>query len=226
MKVCCISDLHGLTPELEDGDLLLIAGDCTASDKVMDWGRFFSWLKRQNYRMKVIVGGNHDNFLQECCTSEGSKKITDEDDDFVYLCDSGIEFEGFKIWGSPWSLWFKGINPRCKAFTGSESDLASKFALIPVDTDILVTHSPPFGVLDGIPIEDGSLFHAGSKSLATNIDERLEDLYLHVFGHIHEGYGKCFKDYDKDVGLGCPSINASLMNARYEADNKPIYIRL
>ena len=144
MIIDCISDLHGHYPHLEGGDLLIVAGDLTAKDTQAEYLHFFRWIAKLNYRKKILIAGNHDNWIEQ--NDFPLQSIAD----FNYLCDSGTEFEGLKIWGSPWSLWFKGINPRCKAFTGSEKDLEKKFKLIPDNIDILVTHSPPKGIFDKI----------------------------------------------------------------------------
>ena len=214
MIIDCISDLHGSQPKLEGGDLLIIAGDLTASDKLTQYFDFSCWIAQQEYKKKIVIGGNHDNILQ---ANYGLfKRIID----FEYLCDSGTEFEGLKIWGSPWTLKFPGMNPHCKAFTvDTEEDLFLHFGPIPIDTDILITHSPPFGIGDGIPIEDGSSFHVGSKSL----DACLRYCYrprLHVFGHIHEGYGIYH------VFTDCISINASHVDGEYTPVNQAIRIIL
>src|SRR5690606_22101282 len=88
-----------------------------------------------------------------------------EDWNIEYLCDSGTEFEGLKIWGSPWTKTFLNMNPHCKAFTcDTEEELAEKWDLIPANIDILITHSPPYSILDEINSTD-DMIHVGSESL-------------------------------------------------------------
>lgn len=204
--------------------MLIIAGDCTSNDKVPAWNNFFNWLDKQNYRKKIMIAGNHDNFCKQWCLSDDSiYDILEGKPSVTYLCDSGIEFEGIKIWGSPWSLIFDGINPHCTAFTGTEKDLKEKFDLIPSDIDILITHTPPYGILDEIPqIRPGPSLHVGSKSLRKILDH-IEPKIL-VCGHIHEGYGE-FKG-ETLRGYNYHIINASIMNEHYKPVNKPIRIIL
>ncbi len=227
MEITAISDLHGYYPELEGGDLLIIAGDITARDKIPEWNEFFNWLDQQNYERKIMIAGNHDNFCKSWCTSDDS--IYDSllgRPSLTYLCDSGTEFEGLKIWGSPWSLKFEGINPHCMAFTGTEEELAEKFALIPDDIDILITHSPPYGILDKIKPRIRPRFeymcHVGSKSLGLEIGLRKKPPKLWVWGHIHEAYGEDLVVREKP----CKMINASIVDEDYEHVNKPIRIEL
>jgi len=211
MIIDCISDLHGFLPELEGGDLLLVAGDLTAHDSVIEHQKFVEWLSEQPYRKKVYIAGNHDGHYQRPLENYPIYP------DCHYLEDCGIEFEGLKIWGSPWSLWFKGIHPRCKAFTGTESDLKKKYELIPEETDILITHGPPYGTMDVVrSFHTGKAEHVGSTILAGTLNT-LKNLKLHCFGHIHEGYGK-----SKDSR----SVNASYVDEQYMPVNKPIRIEL
>ena len=221
MIIDCISDLHGHHPELEGGDLLIVAGDLTASDKAYQYFEFREWLLKQQYNIKIFISGNHD-----CLIEMGRFYFSNEWIGADYLCDSGTEFEGLKIWGSPWTKTFKGMNPHCKAFTcDTEEQLAEKWKLIPDDIDILVTHSPPYGILDGIPnMYDGTYFHAGSKSL----DKRIfysTSLQLHVFGHIHENGGKII-ERTQNVCDKHMSVNASYVNEHYKPVNKPIRVIL
>lgn len=234
MIIDCISDLHGERPQLKGGDVLIIAGDCTSNDKVPTWTDFLCWLNVQDYKYKIIVAGNHDNFCTQWANSNDSiYDIIEDKNDFIYLCDVGVEIEGLKIWGSPWTLWFHGINPHCKAFIGDEKFLKFKYDFIPSDTDILITHSPPYGILDEIKpsIFDQSKadLHCGSKSLRNQVldSSKLPKLKAHIFGHIHEGYGQMIikrPGFGDENNITC--VNASIMNANYEPVNNPIRITL
>jgi len=214
MKITCTADLHGKYPKLPGGDLLIVAGDLTSRDLENEMALFDYWLNEQNYAAKIIIGGNHDNVLLE-------KRLKLQFG--TYLEDKECSFNGFKIWGSPWTKEFPGMNPKCKAFTlKTEEELIEKWALIPDDTNVLITHSPPFSILDGIPnFYDGTLFHSGSTSLLVRI-KQLKNLKLHVFGHIHEGFGLC-GDYEMPH---MQFVNASQVNRAYKPVNFPIEINL
>ena len=218
-QITCISDLHGNYPELPGGDLLIVAGDLTARDNPGEYlTGFFPWIAKTKYKKRIVIAGNHDTLIQ--------KGIVPMDAiiDFEYLCDSGTEFEGLKIWGSPWSLWFHGINPKCKAFTGNEEKLAEQYAKIPDDTDILVTHGPMKGFLDKTAKGE----HVGSVSLKIRIWQMQNPPRLIVSGHIHEAYGMDFEDWYEfsDGHFKQQYINASHVNERYELVNKPMRIVL
>jgi len=84
----------------------------------------------------------------------------------------------------------------------AESDLDALAQQVPLDTQILVTHAPPFGILDDTR-GDNQLDHTtriwnhddpvpvimprniGSQAFRLLVD-RLPDLQLHMFGHVHE----------------------------------------
>jgi Icc-related predicted phosphoesterase len=209
MKIDCISDLHGAYSKLDGGDLLIVAGDLTARDEPEQYNIFIDWLYRAKYDHKIFIAGNHDGFLQKVkfeCYADPRVK---------YLRDSGVEIEGIKIWGSPWTPTF--YNWHFMKDRGAE--IRKMWDLIPKDTEILITHGPAFGLCD---IVNGK--HAGCEELRAVIDT-MPNLRLHVFGHIHEGYGT--DEYIKDIPgadnrLLC--INASIMNGNYHPVNKPISV--
>jgi Icc-related predicted phosphoesterase len=231
MIIDCISDLHGFYPQLEGGDLLIIAGDLTSRDEHFQYIQFYSWLHKQNYSHYLFIAGNHDNLIQK------HEVLTTELAETTYLCDSGVKMGGFHFWGSPWTSTFDGMNPKCKAFTmDTEEELAEKWALIPEDTEILVTHSPPKGIFDTVERDDGSSENTGSLSLLRRA-RQLPNLKLFVFGHIHQGYGVLTPQgmmntakERPDVPPTCKSVpyivNASHVNEYYEPVNKPIRIEL
>lgn len=231
MIIDAISDLHGFYPQLDGGDLLIVAGDLTARDLDEEHRDFIIYLAQiqksdKPYKKIVYISGNHDNFLYDK-ERYGALKTCSEWN-IEYLCDSATEFEGLKIWGSPWTKTFPGMNPHCKAFTvDTEEELAEKWALIPDDIDILVTHSPAWGMKDGRNSEQ----RLGSVSLLQRHVRTplFKSLKLHVCGHIHEGYGKYdIREAQKQFGdpPGCVYVNASYVNEHYEPVNKPIRVIL
>jgi Icc-related predicted phosphoesterase len=121
------------------------------------------------------------------------------------LFDNDVTIDGIKFYGSPWQPEFHdwAFNlPR-----GEE--LAAKWEKIPDDVDILITHSPAYGILDYAPIGG----HVGCEELYRKIAEVKPK--IHVCGHIHDGYGQ------KTMG-GIEFLNASVLNDRYEHAHKPI----
>lgn len=195
MYITCVSDLHGFCPELPGGDLLIVAGDLTAKDTEPEYQKLIYWLSQQEYKKKIVIAGNHDGQVWE---NPGLFKFAD----CTYLCDAAAEFEGLKIWGSPWTPKYCGWD-----FMLHPHELQEKWALIPEDTDILVTHGPPATMLD---VADGE--NCGCRHLMKRVLEIKPR--LHVFGHIHEGYGTLNHN-------GTLFVNAAIMNGCYRPLNKP-----
>ncbi len=230
MKVTCLGCCHGAYNRLEllGGDILIVTGDLTRRDMCEEYLNFLHWIKKQDYKKKIFIAGNHDNILKyetsfiDPMRSRLHQPLKHQIEDFIkgnieYLCNSGTEFEGLKIWGSPESLWFDQINPRCSSFTGSEEELRSKYELIPHDTDILITHTPPYSILD--QNEEGH--NCGSRALLDTLD-RVKPKYS-IFSHIHERGGDTmlYKHMmDKKSYTTC--INSSIMDENYRPIHKPI----
>jgi Icc-related predicted phosphoesterase len=148
-----------------------------------------------------MVGGNHDYALEED-PPYAINLITCA----AYLQDTAITINGFKFYGTPWQPEFHhwAFNlPR----RGEE--LSEKWERIPEDTDILVTHTPPYGILDySLYSKD----NVGCELLRERVAE-LPNLKAHIFGHIHAGYGFMDRFY-----------NVSVCNESYEPKNQPIVI--
>lgn len=212
MLVTAISDLHGDRPKLKGGDLLIIAGDLTARDRLSEYQEFCHWLHNQEYDRKIIIAGNHDMRIQKE-PFQFDTMITGA----TYLCDSCTEYQGLKIWGTPWSNWFRGVNPDCTAFMlQSNFMMMEKFALIPEDTDILITHSPCYQRLDKTLYGD----EAGSLALRNRVDFlRLLKLKYHFHGHIHEAYGR-----HEEGGL--KTFNVARMDISYMPRNEIVNIEI
>ena len=171
MLIDCVSDLHGFRSVLSGGDVLIICGDLTSRDRKEEYDGFILWLNKLPYRCKIVIAGNHDGLIEKGIVTIGNGQ------NVHYLCDSGLEFEGLKIWGSPYTPTFGKWN-----FMRNRGDEIKKhWDLIPSDVDILVTHGPPYGIFD--ETIDG--IHAGCEDLRVAVQERVKPR-IHCFGHIHE----------------------------------------
>lgn len=207
MDITCISDLHGYTPALPGGDVLIVAGDLTARDEPANWDLFYQWLLDQPYKRKIFIGGNHDNELQRKGMPE--KYVFSG---INYLQDSGCEIDGIKFWGSPWTLNFFGQNPCAKAFgLYTDEDMSSKFNKIPTSTNVLITHTPPYGVLDN----GFNRQRYGSVALEQRL-RMMSDLMVSVFGHIHGGSGMITVDKG---GHSVRFVNAAHVDDCYDDVN-------
>lgn len=181
MRLVCLSDTHGRHEGIEvpEGDILLHAGDISQRGKPDEISAFDHWLGTLPHPHKVMIAGNHD-FLFERQPALAKSLLTHA----VYLNDSGIELAGIKIWGSPISPWFYDW-----AFNRQRgAEIRQHWDLIPNDTDILITHGPPFGILDLTKSGES----VGCHDLLAAV-QRVQPR-LHLFGHIHEAYGQCQVD--------------------------------
>lgn len=204
MLITAISDMHGHLPKVDPkSDLVLIAGDiCCHGDvnKQAAWlrGAFKPWL--QSVKAPVVgVAGNHDwPFYAEMYLL--ARAFVDSLNlPWTYLEDSGCEVNGYKIWGSPWQREFFGW-----AFNLPATKLPAKWELIPSDTEILITHSPPYGYGDWVHQEQKFV---GCPALLRKIEQIGPK--LHVFGHIHSGRG--FWRH-----AGAELANVTVVNEQYQ----------
>jgi Icc-related predicted phosphoesterase len=215
-RITFISDTHTkhdkVSGFLIGGDILIHAGDLTSRGFLTEIENFTKWYdKIDNYDTKVFICGNHD-FGFEYDNEKvkglltGYKTIDYLQDDWMGV---GEDIDNMvKIWGTPWQPEFHNW-----AFNLPRGDkLKEKWDMIPVDTDILITHGPPFGKLDYVPYDN---VNVGCEELMKRVQEIKPK--IHVFGHIHEGYGYVF---DGNTHF----INAAVLNGRYEYRNKPITI--
>ena len=183
--IVCTADLHENLIEIPECDVLLIAGDISFAFKgdlvakqAFLAGAFREWLEEVPAAEIVLVAGNHDQSIQEWGLPHGLR--------CHYLEDEGAELCGLKLWGTPWQPWFHGWAFNAPRRHG-ERFLASKFDLIPADTDILICHGPPRGYGDHSG-RSGGQPHVGSTALTEAI-ERIQPRLM-VCGHIHSGYGR------------------------------------
>lgn len=218
LRIVIISDTHSVAPshQIPEGDVLIHAGDFSDIGHLEDMKKFHTFLDSFPHPYKIFIAGNHDialhksyyvrdmaprafhrklflspnfnpeEYSNQCLAavsapSQGTGVMT-------YLCDSSYSIENsdgsiVNFFGSPWQPSF--CDWAFNADIGPE--LAEKWKAIPNDVDVLITHGPPRGILD----RNSDGFVCGCPDLRNEVLDRVKPR-LHVFGHIHESYGKLF----------------------------------
>jgi Icc-related predicted phosphoesterase len=176
MRVVCISDTHELHREIAvpAGDLLIHAGDYTffgnGKRAILD---FNEWLGELPHPHKIVTCGNHEFAVE--ADPNLRRLITNA----TLLLNESTMVGPAKIWGSPLTQHYGGAFGRSNA-----ADRIRAYNDIPLDTDIVITHGPPYGILDSTPEYPGP---SGDRELREAIF-RVKPI-LHVFGHAHSSYG-------------------------------------
>jgi predicted phosphohydrolase len=178
MRIVAVADTHTFQDDLRvipAGDVFIHAGDLCRGGRLDELRTVAAWLRALPHRHKLVIAGNHD----WCFVREPQAALEILGEGAVYLQDSPAVIAGVRFWGSPWQPEFNdwAFNlPRGEA-------LASRWALIPPGTQVLVTHGPPYGIGDwsGDPVRQGceklrAAFHRVRP-------------WLHLFGHIHQDGG-------------------------------------
>lgn len=217
MKLVLLSDTHTLHEHLvvPPCDVLIHAGDFCGKGTAAEAADFLDWFAQQPARHHVLVAGNHDRFCEQDPTGFRQLFYLTARRYAVrsmhYLQGSGVTIDGHKIWGSPITPTYFDWSFMCDR--GEE--IADHWDRIPLETSILVTHGPPLGVGDrnrmGEPV--------GCADLLRRVSEVAPK--LHVFGHVHEGFGMY---YDPD--LGTQFVNAAMLSADHERLHRPVEVEL
>lgn len=202
MKVVIISDTHELHEELGvlRGDVLIHCGDSaygmSPSDAQVD--KLDEWFSRQQFDLILVIGGNHDFEIQR---RVGLDKPMFRN--ATYLEDKGIQFRGVNFYGAPWVPELSGW-----AFYLPAEKMRKRWDMIPPDTDVLITHTPPINILDRNS--------RGKACGCSDLRKRLTDLKprLHCFGHVHASAGT--QQLNQTT-----YINASMVNSQYELVRTP-----
>jgi len=231
MKICAISDLHGYLPEIQQSDILLIAGDIVPLNiqfnkpNTKTWleTEFAYWIKSLPVSKVYMVAGNHDAYFEGINQMQlaAFKQVCDFK--LIYLENNWIihrhEGQEFKIFGTPYCHIF-GNWP----FMRTDEYMEEKFKQIPDNVDIIISHDPPYGIgqvdqiLETTRWSNETLKHCGNPPLTKRLSEIKYKLL--VCGHIHSGDHELF-DFN-----GGQVVNVSIKNEKYQFNYEPFYYEL
>lgn len=206
MKIVIISDVHAKWQKLEipECDVLISCGDYSFRGEKHIVKNFHEWLNKQEAGHIISVQGNHETWVQQ--NWQEAKELAQKVCPAVHFIQhEPIEIEGVKFFGSAWTPWF--YNWAWNAQRGPE--LQRLWSQIPDDTQILITHGPPAGMLDIVYHVDGMTprERVGCHDLMDRI-KQLKQLKMHCFGHIHCSAGET-------EFMGVKYINASICDEMY-----------
>ena len=197
MKILHLSDTHGCHRRLIDlpeADIVVHSGDFCMVGSETEAIDFLNWFCDLPYAHKIFICGNHDDCLY-------GANIDGLDSNVHYLCNTGVEINGVKFYGVP---MFMG-----DCVTERQSRNISK---IQEGTDVLITHSPAYGILD----YDDSINYGDNQLLTKVMELRLK---LHLFGHIHRQHGIISKD-------GIIFSNGAIMSDDYTSLQSPFILEI
>lgn len=192
MKILHLSDTHNChhrLRELPEADVVVHSGDFCMAGTEQEALDFMNWFCDLPYKHKIFICGNHDECLY-------GANIDGLDSNVHFLCNSGIEIDSIKFHGIPMFL----------SDCVTERQIQN-YAKIPDDTDVLITHSPAYGILD---FDDG--INYGSEELLEKISTL--NLKAHLFGHIHAQHGVSMLN-------GTFFSNGAIMNSNYSSLSIP-----
>lgn len=224
MKLAIISDTHQREKafDIPDADVLVHCGDFTMLGELEYVKRFGDWFFSLPHSKKILCAGNHDKSFEtmlpaalEAFGFSGPNDVpgstfTAEKDGVIYLEDDEVTIDGIRFFGTPWTPTFGSG----WVFNADSEKQSAVSAAIPSGIDVLISHGPPYGILDRTL--EGDL--TGSRALAYDVRSRVVPR-VHCFGHIHEAYGHIEQN-------GIHYYNASLVDRMCRPANKPWVVEL
>jgi Icc-related predicted phosphoesterase len=208
-RLVIISDTHNrrTAVKVPDGDVLVHCGDATVDGRIDEFAKFAKWFLAFPHEIKLFCPGNHDIVAETHRALTQSLLAGAE-----ILIDRAFRHAGLLFYGSPWVPV-----PAVGTFCADEATLFRKFDLIPqANLDVLITHAPPHGCLDGHSVT--LIGHPGASGSVRLGSESLSDRVIkvkpriHCFGHVHSGYGSL------DNGT-TQFFNAAICDDKYQPVN-------
>ncbi len=182
-----MSDTHNSQPKVPYGDLLVHAGDLTQGGTAREMQTALDWLNGLPHTHKVVIAGNHDMLLDTSKYLEhvgGSRSLRWGSINYLEDTSVKLRFPGgrnLNVYGSPHTRkhgnWGFQYLPGSDVFSG----------MVPDETDILITHMPPIFHLDVDGFGDVHLLNEVWRAKPK----------LHVYGHVHEGFGTDVLRFDR-----------------------------
>lgn len=197
MLVKVLSDTHNKHLELNvgEGDILIHCGDFTNEGKLGEVENFLLWFNKQNFKYKILVSGNHDKAIKK---HPNAIRLY-QDLGIHVLTNSGVTINDVTFWGGHQTPHFRsGIN--MSEIERLRNNDPNPWEAMPMETCVLITHAPPFGILD----TNSRGEHIGCNLIAKEV-QRVQP-WMHLFGHVHEHNGKSLT-FNATTYMNCSNLD-------------------
>lgn len=230
MDLTLISDTHNQHNKIKyfkqydnpvGGDIIIHCGDATVQGTESEVKDFLKWFGELDYSHRIFTPGNHDWLFEQNPTL--ARQMCKDAGVTLLLHESAI-INGINFFGSPWTPFFHnwafnaGTTVTEAAFF-KKPYIGDLWKDIPSDTEVLITHGPPYDILDELTYVNGDPKgqFVGCPELRKVVD-RIKP-QIHAFGHIHCGYG------EKHLN-GISFYNVSICDSIYYPSNDVKVINL
>lgn len=208
-----ISDTHDCHDDIKEVevDAIIHTGDETSSRDLSVNNNlandFFCWYARYPSPIKLYVPGNHSLAVHRGMIKQEDLTV----DGIQLLVDLPVNLYGYRVYGSPWTPLFG----QCAAFMRKRNQMKPVWDAIPDNTEILVTHGPPKGILDLAPdmAPESDIAQVGCKALRNRVNE--VGPLIHAFGHLHDmgdellNYGVLRRGYTTYINASCCDLRGT-----------------
>ena len=183
LRVLHLSDTHGFHDLLnipQDIDVLAFTGDeSNHRDPYRNEAEFYDfaqWFINLPIKHKLFIVGNHSTYIFH---NEKTVRELFLKNNITWLHKSSVIIDGVNFYGD-------GISPRFGdwVYTTDRAKTNKHWDLIPQDTQVLLTHTPPKGILDITENRFHEIELVGDSALWKRV-QKLPLLKAHIFGHIH-----------------------------------------
>jgi predicted phosphodiesterase len=212
LRILVISDTHDrhhLLEDLPECDILIHSGDILMTSRVFTkeysmqkYKSFVKWLKSQKATYKIVIGGNHDNCLEQLSQKE-LQSLFPANEGIYYLCNESINFQGLSIFATPYS---SGASPN-KAFQSDsfKEETKNKLKSLLNPVDILITHGECSDFRELLPQFSPTVMHISG--------------HCHVYHGVHE-----IMHHSSSGSVSVLSVAAPIMNGRFNPFHLPIVV--
>ena len=218
MRIVALSDIHGFHDRVSipDGDVFICGGDFSMRAKHHHVVEFARWVNSLPHQHKIVVPGNHD-MACECHETWAKEEFSPS----VFLKHEFQDVGGLKVFGSAYSSSIYEPSRWCYDYPryGERGKQLWNSIRNTPEIDVLITHGPPYGFGDLVKsVHKGEDPHVGDQTLLNVVNDLKPK--VHIFGHIHEGYGVYSNEH------GTQFFNVCVCNVDYEPVNPVTVIDL